>query len=762
MKTHFLILTLSTFIVGSRFHLELNDGIQILPSIRQKDICKTNYDPGDKEMVKPCKLPFKYNNKTMNMCIRLETIRISGAICPVDKPNETWFEEDLWGFCLLKPEGNCDETDGKEKPTTAATIFTTKSETKKPNITCPPEESYLDGSCRCGKAESCANNNDGMKICHRINKQCVCSKDGTSCNEKEHCIREECSVHGEWTAWKDDGKCNVPCGKGLKRQKRVCDVKGNGDTCKGRDNRNISCEISCPVQNIKPCTECAKTKPDKCECGWCGSNDPCEHSCYLADKNAEENGLEKCQCVNCELGEWMNWSGCISECTKESNKGICSRCTKTRLRQLKYPLCNSNKTCPEDTEEEKDCLNDEPCDRCFASLEGNNTKIPCKFPFKYKQDPRITNCIKHTLPGQGEPSDICPISNPTGDWLENQEYGICNFFGCEVPKGTTSESVETTTPAASITTPFPGRICVPSVGLASNRNFTKTLLSYTDEFRICVMARGNTDANGFAWDRRSKKCFAIDKANRIDKKETFWTSCIFTNPCPIGFKYQRGNVKNIPKEVFDKKIDNEQCAVKCRNTSWCMSYQYYDGNCALFDNDTVKTDGSSGYFNCKFLGKRITTTTATTTPTTPTTATTTTIQMNTSSEREITISPNLSKVDSTLKMSSQGSKNHEIRARKDDVMRTLVFSGAVQQNAIATTGMKMSQDEVPNAKSTVDNDRSNDSEDHEVDDIEGLWFNKYLKYLQKEQQIQERREAIQEKLLNIILQDRKKLFKSQK
>ena len=46
------------------------------------------------------------------------------------------------------------------------------------------------------------------------------------------------------------------------------------------------------------------------------------------------------------------------------------------------------------------------------------------------------------------------------------------------------------------------------------------------------------------------------------------------------------------------------------------------------------------------------------------------------------------------------SKNHEIRALKDDIIRTLVFSGALQQNAIATTGMKMSQDEVPNARST--------------------------------------------------------------
>ena len=33
-------------------------------------------------------------------------------------------------------------------------------------------------------------------------------------------------------------------------------------------------------------------------------------------------------------------------------------------------------------------------------------------------------------------------------------------------------------------------------------------------------------------------------------------------------------------------------------------------------------------------------------------------------------------------------------------MKPLVFAGAVQENAIATTGMKMSRDEVTNARST--------------------------------------------------------------
>ena len=64
-------------------------------------------------MVKPCMLPFKYDGKTMNMCITFYTIRITGSICPIEKPNGTWFQEDLWGYCLLKPRGNCDQTDGK-------------------------------------------------------------------------------------------------------------------------------------------------------------------------------------------------------------------------------------------------------------------------------------------------------------------------------------------------------------------------------------------------------------------------------------------------------------------------------------------------------------------------------------------------------------------------------------------------------------------------------------------------------------------------
>ena len=64
-------------------------------------------------MVKPCMLPFRYNNKTMKKCIIINEGRVTGSICPVENPNGSWLKEGKWGYCDTKPEGNCDETKGK-------------------------------------------------------------------------------------------------------------------------------------------------------------------------------------------------------------------------------------------------------------------------------------------------------------------------------------------------------------------------------------------------------------------------------------------------------------------------------------------------------------------------------------------------------------------------------------------------------------------------------------------------------------------------
>ena len=73
-----------------------------------------------------------------------------------------------------------------------------------------------------------------------------------------------------------------------------------------------------------------------------------------------------------------------------------------------------------------------------------------------------------------------------------------------------------------------GRYCTPQTGLASNRNFTSDLLSYTEEFEICVMARGETAANGFNWNAKTQECRGVIDADVIDTKQTLWKTCIFT------------------------------------------------------------------------------------------------------------------------------------------------------------------------------------------------------------------------------------------
>ena len=75
-----------------------------------------------------------------------------------------------------------------------------------------------------------------------------------------------------------------------------------------------------------------------------------------------------------------------------------------------------------------------------------------------------------------------------------------------------------------------GRYCTKQTGLASNSNFTSELLSYTQSFEICVMARGErgAKANGFNWNKKTEECRGVIDATVIDTKQTKWESCIFT------------------------------------------------------------------------------------------------------------------------------------------------------------------------------------------------------------------------------------------
>ena len=72
-----------------------------------------------------------------------------------------------------------------------------------------------------------------------------------------------------------------------------------------------------------------------------------------------------------------------------------------------------------------------------------------------------------------------------------------------------------------------GPYCTEREGVAINMNFTRTLMGKTDSLQICVMSRGDSHANGFSWNRKTKECFAINDATFINDRETRFLSCIF-------------------------------------------------------------------------------------------------------------------------------------------------------------------------------------------------------------------------------------------
>ena len=68
----------------------------------------------------PCIFPFTYENVTYHKCVgNFLFPRLDGeqGICPVEvmggDPFGNWYENKTqWGFCELKPRGECEKTEG--------------------------------------------------------------------------------------------------------------------------------------------------------------------------------------------------------------------------------------------------------------------------------------------------------------------------------------------------------------------------------------------------------------------------------------------------------------------------------------------------------------------------------------------------------------------------------------------------------------------------------------------------------------------------
>merc|ERR1712159_367045 len=78
---------------------------------------------------------------------------------------------------------------------------------------------------------------------------------GNDCEGKKEkeidCNTQLCPVNGNWSEWKDSGKCNKTCGGGKQMKIRSCDnppPADGGNDCEGKKEKEIDCNTQlCPV-----------------------------------------------------------------------------------------------------------------------------------------------------------------------------------------------------------------------------------------------------------------------------------------------------------------------------------------------------------------------------------------------------------------------------------------------------------------------------------------------------------------------------------
>ncbi|CAF4459890.1 unnamed protein product, partial [Rotaria sp. Silwood2] len=341
----------------------------------------------------------------------------SSINCPVDGVWGTWSSySDCTASCNTGTQTRTrlcmNQSDGGQ-PCYGSATQTTSCNT---NVTCPIDGQWTTWSSRSPCSATCGT---GFTVRTRTCTQIVPTFGGVSCPGSsllyETCsAAQNCSINGEWGAWKPWSSCTATCGKNAtKYTTRVCDSPaplygGNGCTgvafnvttctelsdcpsCQSNQVYTSTTPTSCPslCSNPDNTTWCL-TSPWKpkclcrspyawddstnscslwCDCGCYGSNNEkyavgsvwqkyncstyqCMYSNNTADGSPQAMLISN-NCSNCSYFGWSTWSSCNISC----GQGY-----QTRSRSCVYLNTNT------------------PCNACG----GNNTqtqiceKSPCE------------------------------------------------------------------------------------------------------------------------------------------------------------------------------------------------------------------------------------------------------------------------------------------------------------------------------------------------------------------------------------------------
>lgn len=184
----------------------------------------------------------------------------------------------------------------------------------------------------------------GGKKCGKLSKSRECNS--FSCPV-------DCAV-SEWESW---SICSSSCGGGIQSRSRKvsseymyggksCPHLAESQAC----NEDVSCPVDCAVSAYGPWTSCSKSCADGQGAGRQSRQREVTTSTLYGGKACPE--LEESrQCntkecpVDCQLGEWGEWSGCAVKC----GGGL-----KQRSRPVIRPAAHGGKQCSHQ-EEKKEC-----------------------------------------------------------------------------------------------------------------------------------------------------------------------------------------------------------------------------------------------------------------------------------------------------------------------------------------------------------------------------------------------------------------------
>ncbi|CAJ1396777.1 unnamed protein product, partial [Effrenium voratum] len=163
-------------------------------------------------------------------------------------------------------------------------------------------------------------------------------------------------VDCQWYDWSPWSFCSKTCGTGTYHRKRTVAVQdtSGGKTCTGDDQEFGDCnEIPCPVEcewgDWTQWSDCSAS----CDGGVRQREKPVlveskqdEHSCKLEDGvQTGECSTQRCS-HDCAWGDWSSWSSCSASCAGG---------TKNRTREVRLPAVEDGKQCDGDKMEEMSC-----------------------------------------------------------------------------------------------------------------------------------------------------------------------------------------------------------------------------------------------------------------------------------------------------------------------------------------------------------------------------------------------------------------------